>query len=104
MCRKTLWPVVGLVPLLASCVSEPVALAPVGPHPTTWKAVVPATGKGQLQVFTETDEYEWDHDVPYFPHRDYQVFTADGKHLQRVWNSQSHEDETPTVVDLTAGN
>ena len=88
--------------LLTSCASQPIAIAPVGPRPGAY--FVATTGAGQLQVFTETDEYEWNHDVPYFPHRDYQIYTSDDKRLRRVWNSQSYEDETPTVVDLPAGN
>lgn len=90
--------------LLVSCASQPIAIAPVGPRPGAWSDFASVSGPGQLQVFTETEEYEWEHDVPYFPHRDYQIYTSDGKRLRRVWNSQSHEDETPTVVDLPAGN
>ncbi len=96
--------VLGLIPLLASCASQPVALAPVGPRPVAWQRLLPASGEGRLQVFTATEEYEWDHDVPFFPHSDYQLYTADGKHLRRVWNSLNHEDETPAIIDLPAGN
>ncbi len=54
-------------------------------------------------MFTQTDEYEYDTDVPFYPHRDYQIYTADGRRLKRVWNSQNHEDEAPTLVTLQAG-
>ena len=91
-----------VLPWLAGCASQPVVLQPVGPRPFGWE-YAGMNGKGQLQVFTETDEYEMDHDVPFCPHRDYEVYTADGKRLKRVWNSQNHEDETPTVVSLPAG-
>jgi hypothetical protein len=87
--------------LLTSCGSEPLVLSPIGPAHSTGGSYL--TGVGRLQVFTETDEFEVDHDVPYFPHRDYQIYTADGKRLQRVWNAQNHEDETPTIVSLPAG-
>jgi hypothetical protein len=90
--------------LLVSCASQPIAIAPVGPKPGAWTDFGLANGAGYLQVFTETDEYEWNHDVPFCPHRDYQIYATDGKRLRRVWNSQNHEDETPTVVDLPAGN
>jgi hypothetical protein len=41
-------------------------------------------GDGQLHVFTETDAFEHDHNVPFFPHRDYRVCLPDGKTLKRV--------------------
>lgn len=100
---KILYLTLGIAPLLTSCASQPIALAPVGPHPVSWSHIQPVAGTGQLQVFTETDEYEYDHDVPYFPHRDYQIYTEDGQRLRRVWNAQDHEDEMPAVVDLPAG-
>lgn len=92
------------VPLLAGCASQPFALSPVGPRPAAWDWIAASTGRGQLQVFTETDECEVDHDVPFFPHRDYQVYTTDGRYVRRVWNSQNHEDETPAIVNLPAGS
>ncbi len=99
--RTCLW--LGIIPVLASCASQPIALAPVGPQPVTGERYLPASGYGQLQVFTETDPYEYGDEVPFFPHRDYELYTAHGRHLRRVWNSQSHEDETPAVVTLPAG-
>ena len=90
-----------LLLLLTSCASQSLLLEPVGPAQRTVSSG--PIGTGQLQVFTETDEYEVDHDVPYFPHRDYQIYTPDGKRLQRIWNSQNHEDETPTIVNLPVG-
>ena len=88
--------------LLTSCGSEPLVLTTIGPaHSSGGSSSL--TGIGRLQVFNETDEFEVDHDVPYFPHRDYQIYTPDGKHMQRVWNSQNLEDETPTIVSLPAG-
>ncbi len=95
-----LW--LGVIPLLASCASQPIALAPVGPRPVAGEELLAPSGNGQLQVFTETDETEYDRDVPYYPHRDYQIYTAQGKRLRRVWNSQDREDETPAVVTLPA--
>ncbi len=92
-----------LVLLLASCAWQPIRLASVGPPPVAARQIGSQVGKGQLQVFTETEEYEYGKDVPYFPHSDYHIYTLDGKHLKRIWNSQNHEDEAPAVVDLPAG-
>ncbi len=103
MRAKQICLILSLVPLLNACASKPVILSTVGPRPVPWQRLLPTAGTGRLQVFTETEEYEWERAVPYFPHRDYQIFTAEGKHLQRVWNSLTHEDETPAVVDLPAG-
>ena len=97
-----LWPL-ALLPLLASCAFQPITLGPVGPGPGPSYLSSPSLGKGQLQVYTETEETEMDKDVPYFPHADYELYTIAGKHLQRVWNHQDREDETPTVVTLPAG-
>lgn len=88
---------------LVSCASQQVVTTAVGPRPLGWSSAALPPGNGQLQVFTETDEYEFDHDVPFFPHRDYRIYTTDGKYLRRVWNAQSHEDETPALVNLAAG-
>ena len=44
-----------------------------------------------------------DEDVPFYPHRDYEIYTADGKRLKRVWNHQDREDITPALVSLPAG-
>jgi hypothetical protein len=102
--------ILGLVSLIAStlifvsCTAPQLTVNPVGPAPAAWSPLAPAGAKGQLQVYTQTDEFEIDHDVPYFPHTDYRVLTPAGKSVRRVWNSQSHEDEMPTVVSLPAGN
>lgn len=93
----------GLLALLASCASSPITLAPVGPAPTGVVSAVPAAGQGELEVFTETEEYDYSKDVPYFPHRDYQLYAPNGKRLKRVWNHQNSQDEIPAVVTLPAG-
>lgn len=98
--KTTFW-LAGLIPLLASCASQPIALAPVGPGPFVNGAT--SNRRGDLQVFTQTEEYYAD-EMSYFPHTDYQIYTADGKHLMRVWNHQNHEDEDPAVVTLPAAN
>jgi len=90
----------GLVLLLASCASQPIALAPVGPGPYVNGASL--NRKGDLQVYTEREEY-YEDDISYFPCTDYQIYTIDGKHLKRVWNHQNHEDEYPATVTLPPG-
>ena len=104
MKNRTGYLLLGVIPLLASCASPPIALAPVGPRPVAGAQLLPSSGNGCLQVFTETKEYEYNRDVPFYPHRDYQIYAADGRYLRRVWNSRSHEDETPSLITLPAGN
>jgi hypothetical protein len=90
----------GLAALLASCASQPLALAPVGPGPLARPASSPP--KGDLQVFTETEEY-YEDEMCWFPHTDYQIYTEDGKRLKRVWNHHDNEDEFPATVALPPG-
>lgn len=89
------------VPFLTSCASPLMVSSPVGPGPMANGASIP--GKGDLQVYSETEEYGDSAAVPYFPHSDYFVYAADGKRLKRVANHQNHEDETPARVDLPPG-
>ncbi len=98
--RKAVVCAVALIPLLASCASTPLTLAPVGPGPQARPGT--ERGMGDLQVYSEPEEYS-EQELSYFPHTDYQLFTADGRHLRRVWNHSSHEDETPAVVSLLPG-
>ncbi len=91
----------GFAVLLTSCASPPLALAPVGPAPISDPS--PQPDKGVLQVYSETQEY-YEDQMSYFPHTDYQLYTADGRRLKRVWNHQNHEDEYPALVTLPPGN
>jgi hypothetical protein len=104
MKNKTRYLLLGIVPFLASCASQPLTLAPVGPRPVATERFLPHSGNGQLEVFTETQEWDPSDDVPYFPHSDYQLYSAAGTRLKRVWNAQNHEDQTPAAVTLPAGN
>jgi hypothetical protein len=54
-------------------------------------------------VFTETEEYYLD-EMSYFVHKDYELYTQDGRRFKHVWNHDTHEDEQPTVVTLPPGN
>jgi hypothetical protein len=91
---------VGALVWLTGCASPPIALAPVGPGPFVSGARV--ASKGDLEVYTETQEYDED-DLAYFPHTDYEIYTSNGKHLRHVWNHQNHEDESPAIVTLPPG-
>lgn len=88
------------IPLLASCASAPLALPAVGPGP--FAHVTSPAGTGQLQVYTEPEEYFADQWL-YYPHSDYQLYDANGKRLRRVWNHNTHEDELPAIVSLAPG-
>jgi hypothetical protein len=90
----------GVIPLLASCAIQPIALAPVGPGPFPSGAA--ADGKGDLQVYTETQEF-YDNEMSYYPHTDYELYTRDGRFLKHVWNHQDHADELPATVSLAPG-
>ena len=97
---NTTFCLLGAIPLLASCASQPIALAPVGPGPFVNGAYV--NGKGDLEVYTEPEEY-YEDDLSFFPHTDYEIYTMEGRHLRHVWNHQNHEDEHPAVVTLSPG-
>ncbi len=97
---KTACCALGIVTLLVSCTSSPLALAPVGPGPYAHSASV--SGMGDLEVYTEHEVF-YEDQMPYFPHSDYHIYTTDGKHLRRVWNHSTHEDESPATVSLRPG-
>lgn len=95
---QLLW-LLALLPV--SCASPQITLAPVGPGPLRNGATTIA--KGDLQVFTETQEYGDDLAVPFFAHTDYWIYSTGGKRLKRVWNHQDPQDEQPATVTLAAG-
>jgi hypothetical protein len=88
-------------PLMVSCALQPIALAPVGPNP--FRAGASSVDRGDLVVYSETEEY-FEDDMFYFPHTDYQIYSTDGRLLKRVWNHQNHEDESPATVSLPPGH
>ena len=87
-------------PLMISCALQPVVLSPVGPNPHRIGST--SGGKGDLVVYSETEEY-YEDQMPFFPHSDYMIYAKDGKLLKRVWNHQNHEDEWPAIVTLPPG-
>ncbi len=91
---------VGSVLILAGCSSVPIVLEPVGPSSS---GVASSTRDGELQVCTETEEYN-DGDVIRNQHTDYQICTPEGKRFKRVWNALPGGDEFPAEVTLPPGN
>ncbi len=89
-----------LASVLAGCSSLPITLDPVGPG----RFAARSSGReGDLEVFTQTEEYN-DGDIIRYPHTDYQVYTSDGRRFKRVWNSLPGGDEFPADVSLPAGS
>jgi hypothetical protein len=97
---KSFYLLLSIIPFLASCASQPVRLATVGPAPFSSES--PLIREGRLQAFTEPSETVED-DVYYFPHSAYQIYTPDGKRFRYVWNHHTHQDEAPSVVTLPVG-
>ncbi len=84
--------------VLTGCSSVPITLEPVGPGPHAARS---SGREGELEVFTETEEYN-DGDVMRYPHTDYQIYTSDGR-VKGVWNSLPGGGEFPSDVSLPAG-
>lgn len=86
--------------ILAGCSSVPIVFEPIGPGPS---GIAPSTCDGDLQVFTETQEYD-EGDV--FLSSEYRLpdLHPEGKRFKRVWNVLPGGDEFPAKVTLPAGN
>jgi len=98
----------GVVALLASCVSRPLVLEPVGPSPST--ADASRGGTGRLQVFSSLVEEHDDQnqgssgaDPGWQQHSDYDVYDAYGKHVRHVGNAVGHYASRPRSVLLPSG-
>jgi len=101
--RLTVWVMLAILPLVASCAasSDAAVLVPVGPQPLTADELAP---KGYLKVYTVTEDHN-DGDVHYFPHTGYTIYSEDGKTVvKKVANAISIHDEDPAFVDMPAGN
>jgi hypothetical protein len=93
-----------IIPLLAGCASNPMALAPVGPD-AGGRTVSGA--KGYLEVFTATEKSApiASDDNTYFDlHSGYDINDPSGKSIKYVPNHASNMDESPDRVTLPAGN
>ena len=89
--------------LLAGCsaISQQVLMPPIGPRPN--EHIESVGGKGQLIVYSDTDEHDEDA-VYYYPHSAYTIFTLDGKKVRYVRNHRDKYDEAPEVVSLEPGD
>jgi hypothetical protein len=98
----TLLVIVGVVPLMTSCMSSggPRVVGPVGPQPLTADALAP---EGYLKVYTATEDHK-DGNVHYLPHTGYTIYSEDGKTVvKNVANAIGTHDEDPSLVQLPVG-
>jgi hypothetical protein len=96
----------GIIPLLESCASHPITLAPVGPNP--YAGGTSDVGTGQLQVFSSLAEQsdnqnQGSKDAVWYQHTDYNVYDARGKLVKHVDNTVGHYEKAPRLVSLPAG-
>ncbi len=83
------------------CLASPIVVnQPIGPKPA-WPHQGPV--QGYLAVYSATEEKQDGENTYFYPHSGYDIYTADGKHLQRVSNHISNRDEDPEKVELPAG-
>jgi hypothetical protein len=99
----------GVIPLLASCASPPIALAPVGPGPFAGRSS--SIGTGRLQVFSSLAEECDDQNQGgsgaspiWYQHTDYNVYDAGGKLVKHVHNTVGHYSTSPRLISLRPGN
>lgn len=99
----------GIVPMLVSCASPPITLAPVGPNPFAGRPS--STRAGYLQVFSRLSLQNDDQnqggsggDPSWYQHTDYNLYDAKGKLVKRVGNTVGHYSTSPRVVALRPGN
>ena len=85
--------------LVSGCAfdTQPVALAPVGPHPMPEDA---GPGKGSLLVYSAWGALD---NRYYRSHSDYKIFATDGKLVRRVFNTICFDDYDPVEIQLPAG-
>ena len=105
---NTTFVLLGLVPLLASCTSPPIALAPVGPAP--FAGGFSSNGTGGLQVFSCLEEENDDQNQgssgaspSWYQRTDYNIYDATGKLVKHVDNTTGHYATSPRLVSLPPG-
>jgi hypothetical protein len=91
----------GILSCLAGCVSNPLALAPVGPDAVS--RALPGR-QGYLEVFTATQTIDVDFQAYFHPHMGYDINDAAGRSVRFVQNHTSNMDESPELVTLPPGN
>ncbi len=104
---KVMFGLLGVVPLVVSCASPPLALAPVGPNPSV---IGTSVDSGGLQVFSELVQESDDQNQAgdgaspfWYQHSGYSIYTAEGKLVKRVDNTVGHYATAPRVVALPPG-
>jgi hypothetical protein len=91
---------IGIAPCLGGCVSNPIALAPVGPDAVG--RTVPGAD-GYLKVFSATHKVDVDFEAYFNPHAGYEIDDLAGKCVKYVANHASEMDEAPDTVSLPPG-
>jgi hypothetical protein len=93
---------IGSVAMLAAgCASQPrIVTSSLGPTPPNMEE---SYGKGDLQVFTETEMQPVGDSTYYYPHTDYDILNDANQRLQNVPNHIGPMDQNPTLVTLPAG-
>lgn len=104
---NTTFCLLGVIPLLASCASRPITLAPVGPSPLAVRSS--SIGTGHLQVFSglaeeSDDQNQGSEDPVWYQHTDYKVYDAKGKPVEQVDNTVGHYSTSPRLVSLRPGH
>ena len=99
----------GVIPMLVSCASRPITLAPVGPNPFASRAS--STGTGYLQVFSrlflqndDQNQSASGGDPSWYQHTDYNLYDAKGKLVKHVGNTVGHYSTSPRLVSLRPGS
>jgi hypothetical protein len=90
-----------IVPLLAGCASTPIAIATVGPGPTSQKDHY---GDGYIKVFSNTKKHRIGDGPAYYTHTGYSLYDESGNRIQYVANHIGEMDESPSLVTIPAGN
>lgn len=92
----------GIVPLMAACVSQRVVLAPVGPSPAP--ELRASNAPGQLRVFSQREPVTAGDDPVYYQHTDYRIYDHRGKLVKYVGNTTGHFGRAPRVISLPPGD
>jgi hypothetical protein len=104
---NTTFCLLAVIPLLASCASQLITLAPVGPSPIAGGSS--SIGTGYLQVFSSLDQQSDDQnqgstDPVWYQHTDYNIYDTAGKLVKPVNNTVGHYLTSPRLVSLRPGN
>ncbi len=104
----TMFCLLGVIPLLASC-AQPITLAPVGPNPFAGRSS--SLGTGYVQVFSRLSSQSDDQNQgrsggnpSWYQHTDYNVYDAMGKLVKHVGNTVGHYSTSPRLVSLRPGS